>query len=215
MNAKTLLTGAFVTALMAAQVMSAKLIAVPLPILGVVSVPGGTLAYAITFFATDTIGELYGKAEAKRVVTVGFLMNFVLLALLYITVFAPPARGSLDPEMVRTVLLSGTNIIMGSLGAYILSQYVDVAIFHRLRAATNGDKLYLRNIASTATSQTIDTTAFTGIAFLVAPTILDVGNALPISVIVSLTIGQVIVKALIAVLDTPFVYLAVEIVERH
>jgi len=55
---------------------------------------------------------------------------------------------------------------------------------------------------------------FVGIAFYVAPTLLGVGDALPTSVLVGLIVGQYLLKLLIALLDTPVVYLVVRLVGR-
>lgn len=211
MKWKTLLIGLFVTALVTAQLISSKLLLIP--ILGV-AVPGGTIAYAATFFATDTMGEAYGKQQAREMVKTGFLMNFVMLSLVYLAIWIPASQGSLDPQMFETVLGSGANIVLGSLGAFLLSQFIDVEIFHYLKEYTNSKHLWFRNIASTATSQTIDTIAFTGIAFGLAPIVLGIGQPLPVAVIMSLVVGQVIVKALLALIDTPLVYIATRHIQR-
>ncbi|MEF8778939.1 MAG: VUT family protein, partial [Natronomonas sp.] len=63
------------------------------------------------------------------------------------------------------------------------------------------------NIASTATSQLVDTVIFVGIAFWVVPQVVGIGPQLPGSVVISLVVGQYVMKLIIAILDTPFVYL--------
>lgn len=204
------LVGLFVTALVTAQLISSKLLATfTVPVLGLLSMPGGTLAYAATYFASDCISELYGEKFARRVVNVGFAMNFVMLALVWLTIEWPAAAGSIDPEMFATVLGSGTNIVLGSLFAYVVSQNWDVFAFHRLREATGEEALWLRNVGSTATSQLIDTVIFTVVAFAVAPALLGIGQRLPLPVVVTLVVGQYAAKLLIALLDTPFVYAVV------
>ena len=212
--AAVLLTALFVAALVTAQVISAKLLAVTLPVLGAVTAPGGTLAYAVTFFASDCLSELYGEAYARRVVNVAFAMNFVLLALVFATIALPAAQGSVDPAAFETVLGLSGNVVLGSLVAYVISQNWDVIAFHRIREFTDGDALWLRNVGSTATSQLIDTIVFTVVAFAVAPALLGIGPALPTSVLVSLIVGQYVLKLLIAVVDTPLVYAAVAFVRR-
>ena len=159
--AAILLTATFVTALVTAQVISAKLFVVTLPLLGAVAAPGGTIAYAATFFASDCLAELYGERYTRRVVNVTFGMNFLLLALVFLTIELPAARGSVDPTAFATVLGLSGNVVAGSLAAYLLSQNWDVFVFGRLRDATNGRLLWLRNLGSTATSQLIDTVVFT------------------------------------------------------
>jgi len=203
----------FVTALVTAQLTASKVLAfhipVSLPVTGSTLVmPGAALAYALTYFATDCYSELYGRRPAQVVVNVGFAMNFVLLVLVWSTILAPAAAASVDPGAFATVLGSSTSIVLGSLVAYVVSQNWDVLVFHALRERTDGAHLWLRNVASTGTSQAIDTVLFVGIGFWLAPTMLG-GNALPASVLASLAVGQYILKLLIALVDTPFVYAAV------
>jgi uncharacterized integral membrane protein (TIGR00697 family) len=204
------LVALFVTALVTAQLTASKLLAFglprPLPITGdSIVLPGAALAYALTFFASDCYSELYGRRAAQVMVNVAFVMNFVLLALVWGTIFAPAADPTFAGQF-RDVLAPGTNIIAGSLLAYLVSQNWDVLVFHRLREATGGSFLWLRNIVSTATSQALDTVIFVAVAFLVAPTLLGIGQPLPTNVVLSLVVGQYLLKLLIALVDTPFVY---------
>ena len=209
-TAPIVLVTLFVTALVTAQLVSTKLLALSLPILGAAAMPGGTLAYAGTYVASDCMTELYGKAFARRVVNVAFFMNFVMLALVWATIRWPAAAAtSIDPDAFATVLGSGTNVVVGSLLAYVVSQNWDVFAFDWLRDATDGRWLWVRNIGSTGTSQLIDTVIFTLVAFGVAPGLLGIGSALPASALVGLIVGQYVGKLLIAVIDTPFVYAVV------
>lgn len=207
------LTATFVTALVTAQVISAKLVVITLPVVGAAVAPGGTLAYAATFFASDCLAELYGERYTRRVVNVTFGMNFLLLALVFLTIELPAAEGSVDPGAFATVLGLSGNVVAGSLAAYVVSQNWDVFAFGQLRAATDGRLLWLRNLGSTATSQLLDTVIFTLVTFYVAP-IAGVGRSLPLSVIGSLIVGQYVLKLLIALGDTPLVYAAVALVTR-
>jgi len=212
------LVALFVTALVTAQLTASKVLAIPLPtglpVVGAtVFLPGAALAYALTFFASDCYAELYGRRETQVLVNVGFAMNFVLLALVWSTILAPAAPTSVDPGQFATVLGSSTNIVVGSLLAYVVSQNWDVLVFHALRERTNGRYLWLRNIGSTATSQALDTVIFVAVAFLVAPTLLGTGQPLGVSVVVALIVGQYLLKLLIALVDTPFVYAVVRFVD--
>jgi hypothetical protein len=201
-----------------AQLTASKLLVfslpVSLPVTGAsIVLPGAALAYALTFFASDCYAELYGRRETQVLVNVGFAMNFVLLALVWSTILAPAAPTSVDPGQFATVLGSSTNIVVGSLLAYVVSQNWDVLVFHALRERTNGQYLWLRNIGSTATSQALDTVIFVAVAFLVAPTLLGTGQPLGVSVVVALIVGQYLLKLLIALVDTPFVYAVVRFVD--
>jgi uncharacterized integral membrane protein (TIGR00697 family) len=208
------LIGLFVTALVTAQLTASKLLmfdvpfGLPLPFTGSSLVlPGAALAYALTFSASDCYSELYGKRAAQVMVNVGFGMTLVMLVLVYTTIEAPIAPFSgVGQEQFSRVLWSSANIVVGSLLAYVVSQNWDVLAFHAIRERTDGELLWLRNVASTATSQAIDTVIFVTVAFWAAPTLFGVGTANTTEQILGLIVGQYILKLAIAVLDTPFVY---------
>jgi uncharacterized integral membrane protein (TIGR00697 family) len=211
---KVALAALFITSLITAQLIAVKLLAVPFPgslpiVGGSVLVPAGVLAYALTFFASDCYAELYGRRPAQIMVNVGFGMNFVMLALVWLAIAAPGSPAGVDPATFESVLGLSTNIVLGSLGAYIVSQNWDIIAFHAIGDWTDGEYLWLRNLGSTGTSQLIDTTIFVLLAFFVVPTALGIGQALPGAVLVQLIVGQYILKLLIALLDTPFVYAVV------
>ena len=212
------LSALFVAALAIAQPTASKILAfqlpVALPVTGAELVlPGAALAYALTFLASDCYTELYGRRAAQVLVNVGFLMNLLVLALVYSTIAAPAA----DPEFAATfeaALAPTANVIAGSLLAYLVSQNYDVVVFDALSNYTDGRRLWLRNVVSTGTSQAIDTVIFVGIAFWALPQYAGVGPTLPDGVVVSLVVGQYLLKLLIALLDTPFVYLITGAVRR-
>ena len=208
---RVVLVALFTTALVTAQLTAAKVLAFPLPFSlplagDTLVLPGAALAYSLTFLASDCYAELYGRRAAHALVTIGFAMNLVLLVLVWSTILAPAAQSSVDPGAFASVLGASTNIVLGSLLAYLVSQNWDVFVFHRLREATEGRALWLRNVGSTATSQAIDTVIFVGVAFALAPELLGIGTALPVSVLVALAVGQYLLKLFIGLCDTPFVY---------
>ena len=213
------LAGVFVAALATAQLTAAKVLAFELPFAlpltgSELALPGAALAIAVMFFASDCYAELYGKGAAQVLVNVAFVMNFLVLALVLSTILAPAAQSSIDPDTFELVLGASTNIVAGSLIAYLVSQNLDVVVFHGIKEATDGELLWLRNIASTATSQFVDTVLFVSIAFWIVPQAVGIGPKLPGAVVVSLVVGQYLLKLLIAVLDTPFVYLVTGAIRR-
>jgi uncharacterized integral membrane protein (TIGR00697 family) len=207
---RTALVALFVTALVTAQLTAAKVLLFPVSLPGVDPlVPGGVLAYALTFFASDCYTELYGREEARALVNVGFVMLFVMLGLVVFAIEMPSPGPpvSVPPGEFATVLGSSAGIVAGSLLAYLVSQNWDVTVFHWLREYTDGRHLWLRNVGSTATSQLLDTAIFIGIGFGLAPVVLRGAAFPPAGQLAGLFVGQYVVKLAIAVGDTPFVYL--------
>jgi uncharacterized integral membrane protein (TIGR00697 family) len=205
---RLVLVALFVTALVTAQVTASKIVAVGVPFSvplrgDTLLVPAAAFAYAVTFFASDCYAELYGRRAATRLVNVAFAMNFVLLGLVWLAIAAPVFEFSpVGQGEFESVLGASTGIVVGSMGAYLVSQNLDVFTFHWLRDRTEGRKLWLRNLGSTATSQAVDTVIFIAIAFVAF-------QGMAVDEAVGLMIGQYLVKLAVAGLDTPFVYAVV------
>jgi len=207
------LVGLFTASIVSAQITASKLIAVDVPVLGVVALPAAVFAYSVSFFVTDLTGEMYGKKTAAAVVWTGFIMNFVLLALVWLAILAPGSGQGVPADQFATVLGASTPIVIASLTAYLISQNYDVFVFHKLREYTGQDHLWLRNLVSTGTSQFVDSAVFLGTAFFVLPTVFGLGVVLPGDVLLSTLVGYWVVKVGIALADTPFVYAGVYVLE--
>ena len=191
-----ILVGLFIGCLVSANFIAVKLCRV----LGLV-VPAGVIAYSVTFTVTDIISDVYGRKAASYAVWAGFVANLAMVSMVLGGWLLPP----LSPEFQSKyqVLLSTPRIVAASMVAYLLSQNHDVLAFHFWKALTRGKHLWLRNNASTAVSQLIDTCTFITLAFY---------GTVPNDVLLNMILGQYLFKLLIAICDTPFVYLGVKLV---
>ena len=204
----------FVTALITAQVTASKVVAIDIPVTlpvtgDLITVPAAVFAYAITFFASDCYTELYGKRAAQGLVNVAFVMNFVLLGLVWLAIWAPTFEFSpVAQEPFAETLGASTGVVAGSLLAYLVSQNWDVLVFHGLKQRTGGRMLWLRNVVSTASSQLVDTVIFIVVAFAVF-------QGTSTDQVLSLLVGQYLFKLALVGLDTPFVYLAVGVIRSR
>ena len=52
--------------------------------LGPMSLAVGVLPYPLTFLCTDLVSELYGRARANFMVTVGLILNFFILGTMWL-----------------------------------------------------------------------------------------------------------------------------------
>lgn len=159
------------------------------------AVPAGIIAYSITFFITDIINEFYDKKQAKKAVWIGFIANILLVILIFIAIKWQPAPFWQNQKEFELILGNTWRIVLASLTAYVISQNHDIWAFNFWKKITKRKYLWLRNNLSTIISQLIDTILFVTIAFY------------GIFPILNLIVGQFIVKVIIALLDTPFIYL--------
>lgn len=203
-----ILTVIFIVSLVISNVLTGKVIDTGLTLFGSpVTIAGAIICYPICYLITDIVGELWGKREANKIVKYGFIGQALATAIIIITTYTP----YIDAEMQTAyVKLLGQNwvFVVGSLSAYLISQFLDVHIFHKLKEKSHKHK-WVRNNASTMLSQFVDTAIFITIAFGFGfGWIFDNQVAL-----VNMLIGQYLIKLIIAVFDTPFFYIFTK--ERH
>ncbi len=186
------LIGIYTALIVMAQVFANKLV-----VFGEWVVPAAVIVYGVSFLITDALCEFYGKDEAKKAIFSGFVGSLLLVAGIQI-VIAWPAAGFWEGQEALVQTLGFTwRIVAASLIAYLASQNWDVFLFHKIKKTTGEKHLWLRNSASTVTSQFIDTIIFITIAFY---------GLMPNEVLIGMIVGQYIVKLIIAGIDTPFLY---------
>ncbi|WP_445382950.1 queuosine precursor transporter [Robiginitalea sp. IMCC43444] len=168
----------------------------------------GVLPYPITFLITDLISEIYGKKKANQVVTAGIFASFFSMGIILLANWAPAIESSpIGDDTFSQVFALSPIAVLASMLAYLLAQYVDIAIYHFWKRVTNGKMLWLRNNFSTFSSQFIDT--FTVVSLLC------IFGVIPWELYYGLVISGFLFKVLIAFIDTPFLYLFVYILKRR
>ncbi len=159
----------------------------------------GNVLYGCTFLITDILSEHHGKKAAHKAIIIGFFAQLLPIAFIYLTYqYTPSADDAAFPYFLGMFALV-PRITLAGLAAFAVSQFIDVRIFHKLKAVTGGKKLWLRNNLSTCTSQLIDTAIFTFGAFL---------GVFEFPILISILLTTYIFKLLISLADTPFVYLS-------
>jgi uncharacterized integral membrane protein (TIGR00697 family) len=193
-----ILLGVFIGAIVTANLMGTKIAD-----FGLFAASVGIFMYPITFLVTDIVADVYGKKKVKGFIVAGFLVNVMLFLMIMLSVWLPPASRYASNEAFLEVFNPSLRIVAASLVAFLIAQIHDVMSFEFMKKKTGGRFLWLRNNASTIVSQFIDTTIFMFIAFyMVAP-------KFTADFIFMLIIPYWLVKVLVALLDTPFVYLGV------
>ena len=190
-----LLLGLFVACLIAANLIGTKITK-----FWVIEVSVGIFAYPITFLITDAIEEVHGKDKTKQFVWVGFISMVFILLITAFAVWLPFAERSFVKENYTQVFGSTLRIFAASITAFLLSQFHDVWAFNFWREKTKGRWLWLRNNASTIVSQFIDTVLFMFIAFY------GLTPKHTAAYMFTLIVPYYLLKVVISLLDTPFVY---------
>jgi uncharacterized PurR-regulated membrane protein YhhQ (DUF165 family) len=156
--------------------------------LGPLALAVGVLPYPLTFLCTDLISELYGRARANFLVTVGLCLNIFILAVLTLGNFLPAVPEASQPpwqvlQLASPVSLPNGEVVADQIGlfeliyattsgavfasmlAYIAAQYCDVQLYHFWRRLTKGKHLWIRNNFSTLISQLVDSVMVITVTF--------------------------------------------------
>lgn len=196
----------FVVSIIIANVVGCKVIDTGISLFGLeLTLSGGAITYAFTFLCTDIIGEKWGKKEANKTVFRGFIGQLFAIVLIYLTQLTPAVDPSMQDAYVK-LLGQAPMFTLGSLCAYYASQSWDVFLFHKIRDKFNAkhNLRWVWNNLSTGTSQIIDTAIYASISFgLGLGWFFQEGG---FKLLLSVMVGQYLLKLGLAILDTPFFY---------
>ena len=204
------LAAVFIAALIACNLIFRKFFVWEIPALGLIGLNPqmelsvGILAYPVTFICTDVLSEFYGRRRVSQLVTAGFFASVFVVGLVMLSNWLPAASWSAVDDATFDLVFGIQGVaVTASMCAYLGAQYLDIRLFHYWKRRTAGRHLWLRNNASTFTSQLVDTILVnTVLAFLGAEEITM--ERLPV-----LIANGVAFKWFVAVVDTPLVYGAV------
>lgn len=162
----------------------------------------GNVLYGSIFFATDILSEVYGKKAARRAVWLGFIGMILMTFWMQIGLKFIPDISDFSQSSLSTIFELMPRVAAGSMIAYVVSQHHDIFAFHFWKNKTKGRFLWLRNCASTMVSQAIDSLIFCTIALW---------GLFDINVWLQILATTYLLKWFVAVMDTPFLYLATRI----
>lgn len=185
----------------------------------------GVVIWPVVFVTTDIVNEYFGKKGVKRIsflavgcIAYAFFMIFIVTKLdpasFWMDINSQDKDG--NPFNVNfafnKIYTQGLGIIVGSLVAFLVGQFLDVYVFQKLRSITGEKKIWLRATGSTLFSQLVDSFVVLLIAFyLLAPE----DGRWPISQVISVGVINYIYKFFVAIVMTPMIYLGHSLIDRY
>lgn len=157
----------------------------------------GTILYGSTFLATDIINEVYGKEQAKKTILMGFLVMVFMTILMTLALLYTPSKSDFANDSLKLIFTLNIRITIASIIGFMLSQLTDTVLYNKIKKKYKG--LWIRNNVSTIVSQLLDTFIFVSITYI---------GKLDFKVMLTIFITMYVLKVLVAILDTPFIYLS-------
>jgi uncharacterized integral membrane protein (TIGR00697 family) len=177
----------------------------------------GVLLWPLEFIITDIVNEYYGPKAVRRISFTAVALIAYAFVMFYMAMKIPPAdfwigskssSGISDMQVAFSgVFGQGMWIILGSLVAFLVSQIVDVTVFHKIKKVTGEKWVWLRATGSTVISQLVDSFVVLFIAF-------KIGNGWSWQLVLAICLVNYTYKFIMAVVLTPFIYVLETFIEN-
>ena len=200
-----ILAGIFITNAVVAELIGGKLIYVGSAVMSI-----GILPWPIVFVTTDLINEYFGEKGVRKLSLITASLIGYCFIMLYFALRIPAANGisTVSDAQFWAVFGQSQWIIVGSITAFLVSQLIDVTLFHFLKNKTGNKMIWLRSTGSTVVSQLFDSFIVLGIAFWAT-------GIMTTRVYIQSAFTGYFMKLIIAVGMTPFIYLGHYIIKKY
>lgn len=158
----------------------------------------GNVLFASTFLATDIMSEKYSKKDAEKGVYLSIFSGIVFIIITQLTLKFIPSSDDVVNDAMKTLFSISIRTIAASMFMFFISNMADVYLYNKLKQKYP-NKLWLRNNISTILCNCIENYFFNTLAFI---------GIFPISVIISIATTTTIIEIVIALCDTPFLYIS-------
>lgn len=190
----------FCVCLVAANLLETKVIQ-----LGPVAVTAGLIVFPVSYIINDCIAEVWGFRKARLIIWMGFLMNFLTVALGQLAVALPAAPFWEGEAGFNFVFGMAPRIAIASLLAFLAGSFINAYVMSRMKLASEGKHFSARAILSTVFGESADSLIFFPLAF---------GGLMPATELGKMMLVQVILKTLYEIIVLPVTIRVVRCVKR-
>lgn len=162
----------------------------------------GTVLFASVYLATDILNECYDKDSAKMAVRLGLISNIILIVFTQLALHYIPNNFDYAHGAMETLFGLNLRISIASMVMYYISNMLDIALFNKIKEKTNGKMLWLRNNVSTILCNCLENFFFIFLAFY---------GMYDITTVLIIAGSTSIIEIIVALCDTPFLYLSKKI----
>lgn len=169
------------------------------------TVTTGILVSPIVFIIQDIIAELYGYKDAKKMVLLGFAMNFVAVLLFTLAIHLPSSAFWTNQAAFSSILGTTLRISIASFTAYIIGSLTNSGVMVWLKKKFP-KSLFVRAISSTIVGQFLDNAIFATVAFY---------GVLPMSAIYSMILGGTLFEVIYEIIFYPITKVSIRKCKKY
>jgi uncharacterized integral membrane protein (TIGR00697 family) len=178
----------------------------------------GVLLWPLEFIVTDIVNEYYGPKAVKRISYTAVVLIIYAFIMFYGAMHVAPADFWITSKQTEGIdnmqtafsgiFGQGMWIIVGSITAFLVSQLIDVTVFHKIKKMTGEKWVWLRATGSTVVSQLVDSFIVLFIAF-------KIGNGWSWQLVLAICLVNYAYKFTMAIVLTPLIYLIEKQIDNY
>lgn len=161
----------------------------------------GNILFASTFLATDILSEKYSTKESKKAINIGIISVILFTIATQFSLLFKPNELDLVNDSLKNIFAFNLRISTSSIVMCYLSNMLDIIVFEKIKKKIP-NKMWVRNNIATIISNCLENYFFTIFAFI---------GIYDLRTILSIATTTTILEIMIAICDTPFLYLSKKI----
>lgn len=158
----------------------------------------GNVMFASIFLATDILSEKYDVKDSRKAVILAIVSQIIFIMTTTLAISYIPSETDLSNDSMKTLFSINTRVSISSIVMFGASNMLDIYLFEKLKRKFP-KQLWLRNNVSTIISNCLENYFFVFFAFV---------GIYDYSTILSIATTTSILEIIIAICDTPFMYIA-------
>ena len=191
----------FTVCLIVANIVGQKLITV-----GGIDVTAGLLIFPVTYIINDLIAEVWGYRKMRLIIWTGFLMNFLVVLIFRISIWAPASHNFMNQQAFELILHNTERITVASFIAFLFGSFLNAYVMSKMKILQHGRHFSVRAVASTIVGEGADSLVFFTIAF---------SGMIPNKALIVLILTQTAMKTGYEILALPLTNFVVKWVKKH
>ena len=162
----------------------------------------GNVLFASNFLVTDILTECYGEKEARKGIRFAVFSVIMFIVIMQVMLLFQPNELDFAQESMKTIFGIVPRISIASIVMLTISNFADVGLYSWLKKKMNGKYMWVRNNVSTILCNGLENFIFTFLCFT---------GIYSMSDMLTIAIATTVIETVIALCDTPFLYLSKKI----
>ena len=158
----------------------------------------GNILFASTFLATDILSEKYSTKENRKAINLGICAVVLFTIATQFALRFIPNELDMVNDSLKNIFTFNLRISISSIVMCYLSNMLDIIVFEKIKKKIP-NKMWVRNNIATIISNCLENYFFTIFAFI---------GIYDLKTIFAIATTTTILEIMIAICDTPFLYLS-------